>query len=123
MGAIGIGGLILAVVVTLSPVTFLGGESGLFLLYTLPFGVLIGLPALVLTIVVAVIGISRSWRTSIVRRVLAAISIVSMLLTTIYIVGLVNAWEDPWLDLTPVIGFLGFIMFIVTGFTGLSKRA
>lgn len=122
MAAIGIGGLILAVVITLSPL-LLGGASGLLLFYSLPFGALIGLPALVLTISVAVIGVSRSWRTSLVRRVLAIISLASMLLSLIYIVALVNAWDDPSLGLLPVIGFVGFVMFIVTGFTGLGKRA
>ena len=130
MAKIAVIGLIAAVVIAGFPVIFTiaernnpGDQSALLFLVTLPIGAIIGLPALGLAIVVSIIGISRAWRTSTVHRVMAIIAIVLMLLSTVFILAMIQSWKGPLVALLPLLGFAGFVIFVITGFTGLDKKA
>ena len=80
MAKVAVIGLSAAVVIAVFPVIFTiaernnpGDQSLLLFFVTLPIGALIGLAALILAIIVSIIGVSRSWRTSTVHRILAII--------------------------------------------------
>ena len=123
-------GLIVAVAINCFPllIGFLerdtsGSQSGLNFLFTLQIGALIGLPSLALAIIASIIGIARAWRTSTVRRVMAIIPIVLMFLPIIFLLAIGLAWNDGYLVLRcSLIVFVGLVMFIITGLTGLDKK-
>ena len=129
MAKIAVIGLIAAVVIAGFPVIFTiadrdnpGGESGLFFLFTVPIGAIIGVPSLVLAIIVSIIGNARAWRTSNVRRILTITALVLVLLLLVSIVGTVLSWDESLLALFQLMGYVGLVLFVITGWTGLGKK-
>jgi len=114
----GITWLVVTAVVTFVPLL---GTDGLLLFFTLPMGLLIGLLATL--IIVSIVGLARAWRTSTVHRVMALIALALVILATV----LTSAWPDwsevGWWVVFPLTGFVGLVLFIITGFTGLGKKA
>ena len=129
MAKIAVIGLIAAVVIAGFPVIFTiadrdnpGGESGLLFLFTVPIGAIIGVPSLVLAIIVSIIGNARAWRTSNVRRILTITALVLVLLLLVSIVGTVLSWDESLLALFQLMGYVGLVLFVITGWTGLGKK-
>ncbi len=111
-------GLIVAVVATVAPL--LGGGNGLLLIFTLPLGIFVGL--LVTLIIVSIVGISRAWRTSTVHRVMTLIALALVILATVISFAWPQASQSLWGLVLLLTGFVGLVMFIITGFTGLGKK-
>lgn len=111
-------GLIVAVVATVAPL--LGGGNGLLLIFTLPLGIFVGL--LVTLIIVSIVGISHAWRTSTVHRVMTLIALALVILATVTSFAWPQASESLWGLVLLLTGFVGLVMFIITGFTGLGKK-
>lgn len=76
----------------------------------------------VISLIVAIIGVSRAWRTSTVRRIVSIVAVVFMILSTAYILMLVKAWDDPLRPLLALLGLVGIVMFIINGLTSLGKK-
>lgn len=114
----GITWLVVTAVVTFVPLL---GTDGLLLFFTLPIGLVLGLLAAL--IIVSIIGLARAWRTSTVHRVMALIALALAILGT----ALSFAWPDwsevGWWVVFPLMGLVGLVLFIITGFTGLGKKA
>lgn len=129
MAKIAVIGLIAAVVIGGFPAIFTIAErdnpsdqSALLFVVTLPIGAIIGVPSLVLAIIVSIIGNARAWRASTVRRIISIISIVLMLLAVVSIVGAILSWDEYLMVLLRLMGFVGLVLFIITGWTSLGKK-
>ena len=76
----------------------------------------------VISLIVAIIGVSRAWRTSTVRRIVSIVAVVFMFLSTAYILMLVKAWDDPLRPLLELLGLVGIVMFMINGLTSLGRK-
>ena len=110
--------LVVTVVVTVAPL--LGGGDGLLLFFSLPLGLVLGLLAAL--IIVSIFGLARAWRTSTVHRVMALIALALVILGTVFSFVWPDWSEVGWWVVFPLMGLVGLVLFIITGFTGLGKK-
>lgn len=118
--------MVLAVLIGLSPLLVLFSGAGgadfdqvgwVYLFVTIPAGALLGLVAVVLSIIVSFIGISRARGTSTPRLIIAVCAAAAMLLSICGTVAALISSIDPNLLLAFVaLSLIGFILAMVTGF-------
>lgn len=124
--------MVLAVLIGLSPLlVLLSGAGGadfgqvgwVYMFFTIPAGALLGLVAVGLSMAVSIIGISRARSGSAPRLLIAIGGLAFMILSLIGIVVSILASLDQVIALIfLVLGILGFILGLVTGFIAPARR-
>ena len=119
--------MVLAVLIGLSPLLVLFSGAGgagfeqvgwVYMFVTIPAGALLGLVAVILSLIVSFIGISRARGTSTPRLIIAVCAAAAMLLSIIGTLAVFVASIDPSLLLAFVaLSLIGFILAMVTGFS------
>ena len=113
---------IIAILVGCSPLLLLGSEGGMqtgwvFLIFTIPVGIGLGLWAFFLAFVMSIKGIARSRGTSTSHLIIAIAALVLLLVPAGIIPALLFNWlQDFWLLIFPIAGLVGFVLAIVTGY-------
>ena len=124
--------MVLAVLIGLSPLlVLLSGAGGadfgqvgwVYMFFTIPAGALLGLVAVGLCMAVSIIGISRARSGSVPRLLIAIGGLAFMILSLLGVVVSILASLDQVIPLIfLVLGILGFILGLVTGFIAPARR-